>query len=202
MTRTSNNLVILLHGIGGSGASLAPIAAAWRATIKGTVLASPGAPFPYPGSGHQWFGVDGRELQPERISQVRSAFDDTIQRELRRAGFEARLDRVAFVGVSQGAIIAIDAVASGRWPVGALVTFAGLLPPIPISAGAKTTDVLLIHGAADQTISPSDTRRAAQRLDAAGFKTESHVLTGVGHTVTSEGLELARNFLVRKFAEQ
>ena len=133
---------------------------------------------------------------------MRSAFDDTIGRELRRAGFEARLDRVAFVGVSQGAIIALDAVASGRWPVGALVTFAGLLPPIPIFAGANTTDVLLKHGSEDQTIPPRETLRAAQQLHAAGFKVESDVLAGVGHTVTSEGLELARQFLERKFTEQ
>jgi phospholipase/carboxylesterase len=202
LTRTSDSLVVLLHGIGGSGGTLAPIAVSWRASMKGTSFASPDAPFPYPGSGHQWFGVDGRELQPDRIARVRSAFDDTIERELRRAGFEARLDRVAFVGVSQGAIIALDAVASGRWPVRALVTFAGLLPPIPISTRAKTTDVLLIHGLEDQTIPPSETLRAAQRLDASGFKAESHVLAGVGHTVTSEGLELAQQFLMRKFAEQ
>lgn len=121
---------------------------------------------------------------------------------MRRAGFEARLDRVAFVGVSQGAIIALDAVASGQWPVGALVTFAGLLPPIPIFAGANTTDVLLIHGSEDQTIPPRETLRAAQQLHAAGFKVESDALAGVGHTVTSEGLEHARQFLERKFTEQ
>jgi phospholipase/carboxylesterase len=32
-----------------------------------------------------------------------------------------------FVGVSQGAIVALDAVASGRWKVGALIAFSGLL---------------------------------------------------------------------------
>jgi len=170
--------------------------------MNDTAFASPDAPFPYPGSGHQWFGVDGRELQPDRIARVRSAFDNTIQQELRRAGFEALARSHRIRRRFQGAIIALDAVASGRWPMGALVTFAGLLPPIAISARAKNTAVLLIHGSEDQTISPSETLRAAQRLDAAGFKAESHVLAAVGHTVTSEGLELARQFLVRKFAEQ
>jgi len=169
--------------------------------MKGTVFASPDGPFPYPGSGHQWFGVDGRELQPDRIAMVRSAFDDIIGGELKRTDFEGRLDRVAFVGVSQGAIIALDALASGRWQIGALVTFAGLLPPIPVSASARNTDVLLVHGSQDQTIPPSETRRAAQRLDAAGVMVDIHILPNVGHTVTSEGLELARRFLIQKFAE-
>jgi phospholipase/carboxylesterase len=155
LTRAVNSSVILLHGVGGPGASLAPIAASWRPMMKDTVFASPDAPFPYPGSGHQWFGVDGRELEPDRITRVRSAFDDIIQRQLSRAGFDSQLARVAFVGVSQGAIIALDAVASGRWQVSALLTFAGLLQPIPISARSKATDVLLLHGAEDQKIQPS-----------------------------------------------
>jgi phospholipase/carboxylesterase len=95
---------------------------------------------------------------------------------LSRAGFDSQLDRVAFVGVSQGAIIALDAVASGRWQVSALLTFTGLLPPIPISARSKATDVLLLHGAEDQKIQPSETLRAAQRLDAAGVNVGSGIL--------------------------
>nr|WP_245298387.1 hypothetical protein [Sinorhizobium sp. A49] len=53
---------------------------------------------------------------------------------MRREGFEDTHDRAAFVGVSQGAIVALDAVASGRRQVGALVSFAGLLPPQPRKA--------------------------------------------------------------------
>lgn len=106
------------------------------------------------------------------------------------------------MGVSQGAIIALDAVASGRWQVGALVTFAGLLPSIPVAPISVKTDVLLIHGGADPTIPAEETRRAEKRLSVAGFKVESHILPGVGHTVTAEGLDLAKRFLAASFAEQ
>lgn len=96
--------------------------------MRGTAFASPDAPFPYPGSGHQWFDVDGRELRPDRIATVRFAFYEVVGDAVKRAGFLDRLDKVAFVGVSQGAIVALDAVASGRWPIRALVTFAGVAP--------------------------------------------------------------------------
>jgi len=109
---TSNSLVILPHGIGGSGASLAPVAASWRAAMNGTVFTSPDAPFAYAVSGHQWFGADGRELEPDRVAQTRAAFDKVIGHVLHRADFENRLNKVAFVGVSQGAITALDAVGS------------------------------------------------------------------------------------------
>lgn len=159
------------------------------------------APFPYPGSGHQWFDVDGRELRPDRIATVRFAFDEVVGDAVKRAGFLDRLDKVAFVGVSQGAIVALDAVASGRWPIRALVTFAGLLPPMPISRSAVSTSVLLIHGADDRTIPPAESTLASQRLAAANVDVESHILPGVGHTVSMEGAELAFRFFAKAFAE-
>ncbi|WP_246617936.1 hypothetical protein [Rhizobium populisoli] len=69
-----------------------------------------------------------------------------------REGFGAAHDRIAFVSVSQGAIVALDAVASGRWNLGALVAFAGLLPPQPTSAASKDKPMLLVQGKSDMTI--------------------------------------------------
>ena len=48
---------------------------------------------------------------------------DVIEQE----GFAHGLGRVTFVGVSQGSIIALDAVASGRWKIGTLASSAGRL---------------------------------------------------------------------------
>jgi phospholipase/carboxylesterase len=42
---------------------------------------------------------------------------DFVASEIEKHGFAGRFDRIAFFGVSQGAIMALDAVASGRWPV-------------------------------------------------------------------------------------
>jgi phospholipase/carboxylesterase len=145
-----------------------PIAASWRSEMPNTRFVSPDAPYHYAhGAGHQWFGVDGTELRPAKITSVRQSFDKLIGDAVTREGFQDRLSRIAFVGVSQGAIVALDAVASGRWDIGALVTFAGLLPPTRMSKKAKRTEVLLMHGAADTTIPSSATLDAVRRLDAA-----------------------------------
>jgi len=104
-------------------------------------------------------------------------------------------DRVAIVGVSQGAVVALDAVASGRWKVGALVSFAGLLPPQPISSASKDTPILLVHGQADTTIPSAASTLAAAQLGAAGFQIELDVEPGVGHTVSSAGAAKALSFL-------
>ena len=75
MKRPAKHLVIFLHGLGRSGAGLASIAETWGTLMPETAFASPDAPFPYLGSGHQWFGVDGREMMPDSIISVRAAFD-------------------------------------------------------------------------------------------------------------------------------
>jgi phospholipase/carboxylesterase len=202
LSNKAKHLVVFLHGLGGSGASFAPLIMSWRSTMPDTAFASPDAPFMHPRSGHQWFGVDGRELMPDRIATVRAAFDRVVQGSVKPFGFDGRLENVALVGVSQGAIVALDAVASGRWQVGVLVTFAGLLPPMTISPEAIGTTVLLIHGEEDTTICAAETRSAAKRLNAAGIEVESHIFPGTGHTVSLDGLQLAKSFLVRRFFGQ
>lgn len=193
-------LIILLHGIGGSGSSLLPIATAWRSTMANVRIVAPDAPFPYAhGSGHQWFGIDGRELRPDRIASVRRSFDHLVNDILQRESFADRLDRVAFVGISQGAIVALDAVASGRWSPKALVSIAGMLPPIAVVPTASSTRVMLLHGAVDQTVPAAAARDAAGRLASIGFSVESHIKPGLGHTVSAEQLELARKFLIKAF---
>ena len=119
----ASHLIICLHGIGASGAQMKPIADSWRGHFPGATFVTPDAPLKNGHGGHQWFKVDGMQLDPKRIQEARGAFDTTIGDVIRREGFDGKNGSIAFVGVSQGAIVALDAVASGRWKVGALVAF-------------------------------------------------------------------------------
>ena len=67
--------------------------------------------------GHHWFKVDGIQFDPGRIREAREGFDREIRDVITRHGFEDRLRDVAFFGVSKGAIMALDGVASGRWRI-------------------------------------------------------------------------------------
>ncbi len=193
------SLVIFLHGIGASGAQLMPMASSWRAGLPNTRFAAPDAPVHH-WRGHQWFSTEGNPLDPARVMAAREAFDGLIDHVVRREGFAESHDRIAFVGVSQGAIVALDAVASGRWKVGALVSFAGLLPPQPISPSSKDTPILLVHGQADATIPAAASTLAAARLGAAGYKVELDVEPGVGHTISSTGARTALSFLQKSLS--
>ncbi len=192
----TNELIILFHGIGASGAQMIPLASSWETGIPAARFATPDAPFRKPaGPGHLWFQVDGNQLRPERLAKIRDAFDRTINQILKREGFKVALDRVAFVGVSQGAIVALDAVASGRWKIGALIGYSGLLPPIPVSSASSGTPVLLVHGQNDRTIPPFASTLAASQFQTAGFKVDLKIEPGVGHTISMTGARLGLDFL-------
>jgi phospholipase/carboxylesterase len=175
---------------------MTPLASSWKTSIPAARFATPDAPFrKAAGPGHLWFQVDGNQLRPDRLAEIRDAFDRTIDQIIKREGFEDALDRIAFVGVSQGAIVALDAVASGRWEIGALIGYSGLLPPIPVSSAGSGTPVLLIHGQKDQTIPPFASTLAASQLQAAGFKVDLKVEPNVGHTISMTGARLGLDFL-------
>jgi phospholipase/carboxylesterase len=193
----ASHLIICLHGIGASVAQMRPIADSWRRHLPDATFVTPDAPLRNSYGGHQWFKVDGMQLDPVRIQEARNAFDGTIGDVIRREGFDTNTASIAFVGVSQGAIVALDAVASGRWNVGALVAFSGLLPPTTISRSGNQTPVLLIHGADDRTIPSMASTVAAGQLKAAGFQVEVDIEPKVGHTISVDGAEKALQFLRR-----
>jgi phospholipase/carboxylesterase len=190
-------LIIFLHGIGASGAQLQPLTTAWQAGLPGAVFATPNAPFSNGHGGHLWFKVDGLQLDPGRIRDAREAFDLMMHTVVTRAGFSDRLDLVAFVGVSQGAIVALDAVASGRWKIGALVAFSGLLPVVPPHSDGPQAPVLLVHGKDDRTIPPVASETAAGQLRSAGFPVDLIIEPRVGHTISTTGAAKALDFLQR-----
>jgi len=197
------SLVIFLHGVGSNGADLAPLGQAWRALLPETEFASPDAPEPFDrgGSGRQWFSVSGvtEANRPDRIAEAREAFDRVLSGLIAEAGLTDRVDRVALVGFSQGSIMALDALASGRWPVGAVVAFAGrLASPEPITPSTGTR-ALLLHGGADPIMPVSETASAEARLTDAGVSVERHVFPGVGHSISADGMAVAGSFLQRIF---
>ncbi len=202
MSRMTESLVVFLHGVGASGADLAPLAEPLSAFVPSAAFAWPNAPAPFDGGelGRQWFSVAGvgADNRQERVERAREGFDRVVKAAIAERGFADRLDRVALFGFSQGAIMALDAIASGRWPVAAAVAAAGRLPgaDYPLRA-AVAMPVLLLHGEADTVVPAEESRRAAARLKAARFAVDTRFFPQLGHALSAEGVEAAGAFLAR-----
>jgi phospholipase/carboxylesterase len=199
----NRNLIILLHGVGSNGANLAPLGQAWQHTLAETDFVSPDGPFAFDhGAGRQWFSINGvtETNRSQRVADARATFDETLREIIAAHGLTDNLERVALVGFSQGSIMALDALASGRWPVGAVVAFSGrLASPQPL-APTTGTPLLLIHGNADTVMPVAESAQAAATLQALGVDATVLTLPGVGHTISPEGATAAEQFLSKVFA--
>ncbi|MDR3376708.1 MAG: dienelactone hydrolase family protein [Ancalomicrobiaceae bacterium] len=195
----SRSLVILLHGVGAGGADMLSLAEGWRSALAETEFTAPDAPFAFDQgpTGRQWFSVAGVHTHNRsgRVVAAREAFDRTLRAVIEAAGFADRLGRVVLVGFSQGSIMALDAVASGRWPVAGIVAFSGRLStPEPLTP-APNARILLIHGGADGVIPASESAHAEERLAHAGLSVSRQELPGLGHWISPDGAALAGQFL-------
>lgn len=196
----TRNLVILLHGVGSNGANLAPLGDLWKEMLPETDFVSPDAPYAFGyGGGRQWFRIEGvtEANRYERVVAARADFDKVIGDIISSHGLSETPERVALVGFSQGSIMSLDVLASGRLPVAAVVAFSGrLASPLPFTPSTKTK-LSLIHGNADPIMPFGESQRAAETLKSVGVESELHILPGLGHSISQDGATLAGQFLAK-----
>lgn len=181
--------VLFLHGVGSNGADLRPLAQYFRAALPDASFQSPDGPQPFDGggTGRQWFSVAGatEANRPARVAAARAGLDALIDAE--------PADRMILVGFSQGAIMALDALARGK--VAEVVAFAGRLAFDGSLSPRPGARALLVGGTADQVMPARLSSEASERLGAAGVAAKVVILPGVPHTITAEGIAAAQDFL-------
>ncbi|QJD99620.1 esterase [Massilia forsythiae] len=157
-------LVILLHGVGGTPADMAPLAALVETALPRARIAAPPAALPYDLGPHgfQWFSVDDIDeaVRPGRIAAALDAFVATVEA-LQRAHGAGPADTV-LVGFSQGAIMALAACAQ-HWLAHHVVAIAGRFAPLPVCWERRTV-VSLVHGRMDGVMPVAHSELAAARL--------------------------------------
>ena len=193
----AGRLLIVLHGVGAHGSSVAWMADHLRLP-SGVAVEAPDAPDPFDAAPHgparQWFSVTGvtPANRTTRVVAARAGFDAVVGGIIARHGLMDRLDRVAFAGFSQGAIMGLDAVASGRWPVGLLLAFSGrFATPAPLAP--VRTPVLIAHGTHDAVIPVAEAEAAHAALAGSELLIEDRV----GHAPGPRGLARAADLVAR-----
>jgi phospholipase/carboxylesterase len=193
-------LVIFLHGVGSNGADLAPIGRHWASLLPDVAFASPDAPERFnQGSGYQWFSIAGVtvENRPARVREARDAFDATLNSIMAQHDMAGQWDKVVLVGFSQGSIMALDALASGRYPLAGVVAFSGRLAfDMPLTPQPHVP-ALLIHGNADAVIPWSESESAAAQLKSAGVPVNTLFEANTGHTISAQGVANAATFIAQ-----
>jgi len=181
----AEQLIVMLHGVGGSGADMAPLAQALRIQFPQAALLAPDAPHAFDGggvghAGRQWFSVVGI-TEANRAERIQAALPP-LWSWLRRTQDRLRVPPVAtaIAGFSQGGILALESAVGNDGLAGRVLAFSARFGTLPEEAPRHTT-LHLFHGGADGVIPVAQARAAMERLAALQGDATIDIAEGVGH---------------------
>jgi phospholipase/carboxylesterase len=210
-------LFLLLHGVGGTARSMAPLAQRlareyphaavlcldgpqpFEAQAAGAVLAGEAA------EARQWFSIRGISdaERRQRVDAALPAFIANVRALQQR--FAIEWERTALAGFSQGAIMALEAVQAEPRLAGRVLAFSGRHVDAPTHA-PQDTSVHLFHGRDDAVMDFRASVDSAQTLLDLGGDVTADVLPGIGHALHPQLIEKAigqlRSFLPRRVWRQ
>lgn len=195
-------LVVFLHGYGADGSDLLSLADVLGPHLPGVAFAAPDAPEPCAGNpyGRQWFPIpwlDGSSEEAARQGLALAARDLNAFLDELLSAEGLSPDRLALVGFSQGAMMAMHVAPRRPVPVAGVVAISGRLLEHESLADEVVArpPVLLIHGDEDQVVPFANMEFAGQMLVRNGFTVYGHVMKGTGHGIAPDGLGATLSFL-------
>lgn len=199
-----NALVILIHGYGSNGEDLISLARMIQPALPDAAFVAPNAPLQTPrtAAGYQWWPIETFSMAERAAGATAAApdLDAFITQALAQADLPS--DRALLIGFSQGTMMALHVGLRRPEPLAGIVGISGMLVAAErLQAEIKSRPpVLLIHGTEDDIVPFNSMDLASTALTAAGVRVESHVSTGVGHSVDQDGLAAATAFALRTLA--
>lgn len=209
-TEQPKEIVIFIHGYGANGDDLIGLGSYWRQELTDTLFLSPHAPFvcneiPF---GRQWFSLGNwdpalygtAEVSQLVINGVADALPHLnayIDQVLLNTGLQE--DRLALVGFSQGAMMALSAAYSRKKSCAAVIGYSGGFTtgnPLEVVSPCPT---LLVHGSEDAVIPVRAMKESALILKAHGISVETLECNNLGHSISDQGLQRGGRFLCDHF---
>ena len=177
-------LILLLHGWGGRGDSMAPLAQALRLAFPQAAVLAPDAPQPHDegGPAYQWYSIAG--LRPAnwdaRVQAALPGLQQWVQGQQQRIGVGPAATCLG--GFSQGAILALALALQHDGIAGRVLSFGGCLVLPPVAAPRHTT-LHLFHGDDDEVIPADGSRQALAWLAELQGDATLDTAQGVGHAL-------------------
>jgi len=203
---TPDSIIVLLHGLGDSGAGLLDLVPHLAASLPNTVFYSPDAPEPCDMApmGRQWFGLQdwSQDAMYNGAQRAAPSLDAFLDDRLIEHKLPAK--RLALLGFSQGCMMSLHVGLRRKEQIAAIVGFSGsLIAPEKMGGTIQShPPVLLIHGMMDTVVPYAAMPASAHYLEAAGVTVTTETRPMLGHSIDQEGLTKAANFLAKHLAKQ
>ena len=143
---TIDKLIIILHGYGNSGSDYVKIAKTFLTThIDNAVFLFPDAPTPCETwSGRQWFPLSLDNMSIEKIRRGLDKSAPLLYKYIEAKSREFSCNNVCLVGVSQGAIMALEMMYYYQ-KILKIVVCCGLFAPNAYKKNRANPDIFLVH---------------------------------------------------------
>ena len=196
------NAVVLLHGYGGDGKDISMLSLNWKRHMPNTVFICPNGhevclinP-----SGFQWF--DLTKDDPDYILEQSLKAENKIQKFIDEIKQEFNLtnDKICLAGFSQGCMLSLNVGLISEEKFSCIVGFSGkIIDQNNLKGRIKNfSDVLLIHGDADQVVPSTYLLEAKDFLIRNGINVQTLLIKNCDHHIPMEASSTALNYILKK----
>ena len=196
------NAVILLHGYGGDGKDISMLSLNWKRHMPNTVFICPNGhevclinP-----SGFQWF--DLTKDDPDYILEQSIKAENKIQKFINEIKQEFNLtnDKICLSGFSQGCMMSLNVGLISEEKFSCIVGFSGkIIDQNNLKGRIKnSTDILLIHGDADQVVPSTYLLEAKDFLIRNSINVQTLLIKNCDHHIPMEASSTALNYILKK----
>jgi phospholipase/carboxylesterase len=192
---TSNNpirTVIALHGWTGDINSMLPVAKMLK--LKNTKWIIPEAPYKSEKKGYSWYYQDRKKSW--RFKKSLNIVSKIIQQTLSE-GFLKK--NIFILGFSQGASLSLEFLIRQNFSLGGVIPIAGFFKSKnkfkkDFNTGSKETPILLIHGANDKIVLPSESEKSKIILEYNNYSASLKLFFS-GHKIPFEARKVIQDFI-------
>ena len=196
------NAVILLHGYGGDGKDISMLSLNWKRHMPNTVFICPNGHevCQINPSGFQWF--DLTKDDPDYILEQSIKAENKIQKFINEIKQEFNLtnDKICLAGFSQGCMLSLNVGLISEEKFSCIVGFSGkIIDQNNLKGRIKNfSDVLLIHGDADQVVPSTYLLEAKDFLIRNGINVQTLLIKNCDHNIPMEASSTALNYILKK----
>lgn len=200
-----SGLVILLHGFAADGRQLVPLARAFRSDLFDLAYLLPHAPFALGGTSLRSWTEPNVLADDSALFEGLAATAPFLERfiDAERARYLLEEDRVALVGFSQGAMLALHVGLRREATPAAIVGFSGeLVGRDRLDDITARSPVAMVHGDRDPVIPVASMWASADALQATGVPVTTTVIPGLGHRIDQRASDAGLEALLAAFPDQ
>ncbi len=197
------NAIILLHGYGGDGQDISMLSLGWRRHLPNTIFICPNGheKCAINPAGYQWFDLSKDEpeyiLNESKKAETKlNKFIDEIKNQ-----FNLENDKICLSGFSQGCMMSLNLGLISDKRYNCVVGFSGKIINQEYLKKKKNVDadILMIHGDADEIVSPNFLLEAKDFFIRNNVNVETQLIKNCGHHIPVEASSIGLNYILEKF---